>query len=79
MGKQVYCVAGDGGQYSKTFYQIGESGIEYYVTGINNSVIEHSDEATIQKFNTEPDSVLRFIYDDSSNSFLGEFIPLDNL
>ena len=78
-GKNIYCVAGDGGQYQKTFYHEGVSGIHYYVSGINNSVIEYSDESTISRFNTSPDSVLLFSFDQSSQSFLGRFIPLSNL
>ena len=78
-GIQVHCVAGDGGQYAKKFYHEGASGIKYYVTGINNSVLKYSDERTIKKFNTNPDSVLLFRKTLEGKSFTGEFIPLDKL
>ncbi len=78
-GIQVICVAGDGGQYDKTFYEQGESGIKYYVTGINNSVLDNGYPKTIAKFTTAPDSILIFIYVESTKTFVGEFIPISNL
>lgn len=79
LGVQVYCIAGDGGQYEKTFYEVGESGIQYFVTGINNSVTENSPQDVIDKYNINPDSVLILNHNKTTNSFSAEFIPLKNL
>jgi hypothetical protein len=78
-GVNVICIAGDGGQYQKTFFEKAESGISYYVSGINNSVLLYADEKTIDRFNTEADSVLIFNYNKSAKSFIGEFFPVGNL
>ncbi|MBT8232579.1 MAG: metallophosphoesterase [Saprospiraceae bacterium] len=78
-GINVICVAGDGGQYQKTFYQKGYSDIQYYVTGINNSVLKTNNDVLISKYNSEPDSVLIFKFDNIDKSFNGEYIPLENL
>jgi len=74
-GKQVICIAGDGGQYRKTFYHQGPSGIEYYVTGINNSVLNTGDANIINQFNTDPDSVLILDYS-VPGDIVGRFIPI---
>lgn len=78
-GVQVHCVAGDGGQYQKSFYETGESGIKYYVTGINNSFFSGSDPQDMDRFNGSPDSVLVFDYDTASKRYLHKFIPIENL
>lgn len=74
-GKQVVFVAGDGGQYLKKFYEIGDSGIEYYVTGINNSVLKNEVK---HDFNFNPDSILLFNIDEA-NKLEGHFESLDKL
>lgn len=79
-GVQVYCIAGDGGQYRKTFHVRAESGIEYLVTGINNSFLEVSDDPALSnRFDIRADSVLLLKYEQSSTRFTPEFIPLNNL
>ncbi len=57
-GKHVIFVAGDGGQYDKTFYHKSALDIEYYVTGINNTVLESNNRELKERFNTNPDSIL---------------------
>ncbi len=78
-GTQVICLAGDGGQYDKTFFKTGKSGIQYYVTGINNSVLDTDNMELIDQYNTAPDSVLIFHHDTLTHSLTGEFIPIENL
>lgn len=86
-GVEVHCVSGDGGQYQKSFYETAESGINYYVTGINNSYVTGINEANYtvsgsqlkDGFNTNPDSILVFDYDTASKRYLHKFIPVENL
>ena len=78
-GKKVIFVAGDGGQYDKTFYYRSQDDIEFYVTGINNSVKQTSDTSVVNRYNTNPDSVLIFTAMNTFPFLIGEFVPLNKI
>lgn len=78
-GVELIFVAGDGGQYLKTFHYHSPKGIHYYVTGINNSIWATENPEKIAEYNTDPDSVLIMNYQMSNDSLWGEFVPLTSL
>ena len=78
-GVQLIFIAGDGGQYRKTFHHYSSKGIHYYCTGINNSVWATENLEKIAEYNTDPDSVLIMNYETSNDSLWGQFVPLSDL
>lgn len=77
-GIQVVLISGDGGQFNKGYYKKPKSGIEFYVSGINNSVLRSKDEKLISKFNTQPDSILIFTHHLIDQTLEGQFVELNN-
>lgn len=76
-GVQVIIISGDGGQYDKGYKDTVASGIQFYISGINNS-FDHKNPALSEKFNSSPDSVLIFTHDLKERTLTGEFVCLDS-
>ncbi len=77
-GTQVVVISGDGGQYGKKYEYTTSEGIEFYISGINNS-IDMTNDFLVDKFNTNPDSVLIFTHDLQNKSLQGSFYKLNDL
>ena len=77
-GVQVIIISGDGGQYHKGYKKKTSSGIEFYISGINNSVLNSNDEKLIGRFNTQPDSILIFTHNLIEQALEGQFVELNN-
>lgn len=75
-GIQVVLVSGDGGQYDKRYYYQTQEGIECYISGINNTSFDANPDL-VNKFNTDPDSILIFHHNLKEKTLTGEFIQLN--
>ena len=75
-GVEVIFVSGDGGQYTKGYHYEATSGVQFFLSGINNSV-----DTTIwtagTNFNFKPDSILLFDYDIQERKMDWRFVNLD--
>ncbi|MDX1407611.1 MAG: hypothetical protein R3330_05740, partial [Saprospiraceae bacterium] len=73
-GGQVYVISGDGGQYKKSYAYQSTDGVQFLITGINNSV-----DTTLftpgRPFNFDPDSILLLTNDHGQLSH--QFVRLD--
>jgi hypothetical protein len=77
-GIQIKVISGDGGQKTKRYNYRTKEGIDFYITGINNSVDSLSDpDGTI--FNHNPDSVLELQLDKETGILGHEFVPLTKI
>ncbi len=77
-GVQVKVISGDGGQYGKKYHYVAPSGIEFFISGINNS-FDMSNENLVKKFNTNPDSILIFEHNLIDQSLRPKFIRVEEL
>ena len=77
-GVQVVVISGDGGQYGKKYAYQSPDGIEFYISGVNNS-FDMSIENLVDKFNTNPDSVLIFTHDLAQKRLHANFHKLTDL
>lgn len=76
-GVQVVVISGDGGQKSKQYFFKAPNGIEFYISGINNSCDFENNPKLEKRFNTNPDSILIFRHDIKKKTLTGKFVPLD--
>ncbi len=76
-GVQVTIISGDGGQYDKAYQSELPNGIRFFISGINNS-FDHSNTDLLQRFNTDPDSILIFKQDRTNRTLKGEFVQLND-
>ena len=77
-GVQVIVVSGDSGQYGKKYEYTTQDGIQFFMSGINNS-INMENPVLVERFNTDPDSILIFHHDLESRELLGKFYKLNDL
>ncbi len=75
-GVQVVIISGDGGQYQKTYHHTLPIGIEFYVSGINNSHQGPTPSYSRLPFNKDPDSILVFKHDLFKKTLIGTFEEL---
>lgn len=77
-GLNISVISGDGGQRTKQYRYKTNEGIEFFITGINNSV-----DTLIyppgNRFNFNPDSVLELKIDDATGILEHEFVPLTKI
>ncbi len=79
-GTDVFVVSGDGGQRSKKYHYESPDGINFFISGINNSLKpENTPLSLIDDINFNPDSVLLFHQDEFDHSFEWEFVELNGL
>jgi len=77
-GIHVSVISGDGGQKSKRYRYETNEGIEFFITGINNSIDTVVYPAGSQ-FNFNPDSVLELKIDKASGILELQFVPLTKI
>ena len=77
-GIRISVISGDGGQKSKRYSYRTAEGIDFFITGINNS-IDTLEYPAGTKFNFNPDSVLELKIDDATGILESEFIPLSKI
>ena len=77
-GIAVTVLSGDGGQYKKSYAYQTVDGIEFFISGINNSV-DTTQFMPMRPFNHEPDSVLLMHYNVPLATLDFEFIRLEEL
>ncbi len=75
-GVQVILISGDGGQYDKGFSAVLPNGIRLYISGINNS-FDRNDPKLVQRFISDPDSILIFRHELNKDSLTAVFVPLN--
>lgn len=79
-GTEVYVVSGDGGQRSKKYHYESPEGINFFISGINNSLKpENTPPALADVVNFNPDSILLFHQDEIDKSFDWEFVELNGI
>jgi len=74
-GIKILVISGDGGQKSKQYRYRSTEGIEFFITGINNSV-DTLVYPPGSEFNFNPDSVLQLKIDRATGLLEHEFVPL---
>ena len=77
-GIQVIVISGDSGQYGKKYEYTTADGIQFYMSGINNS-FNMDNETLVEKYNTSTDSVLIFHHDLEKQELIGQFYELNDL
>ena len=77
-GIQVIVISGDSGQYGKKYEYVAPSGIQFFMSGINNS-FDMSNEVLVDRYNTNPDSVLIFEHNIERRELIGSFHELNEL
>ncbi len=77
-GTQVIIITGDGGQYDKGYYYQAPDGMEFYISGINNSFDFSKNEQREKPFNTDPDSILIFTHNLKKGTLQGAFVQLNS-
>ena len=77
-GVQVSVISGDGGALSKGYHYQTTEGIDFFISGINNSLSEER-RIDFDYFNYNPDSVLIFQHDTRDGSLEWEFEELNGL
>ncbi len=77
-GIHISVISGDGGQKSKQYRYRTMEGIEFFITGINNSVDTLEFPPGVN-FNFNPDSILELKLDKVTGLLEHEFIPLSKI
>ena len=77
-GIQVTIISGDSGQYGKKYAYTASSGVQFYMSGINNSFDMNNIEL-VDRFNTNPDSILIFSHNLETQELVGKFYELNDL
>lgn len=77
-GIHISVISGDGGQLSKQYSYRTKEGVEFFITGINNSVDTLMYPDAI-RFNFNPDSILELTIDGATGVLEHEFVPLSKI
>lgn len=76
-GTDIYVISGDGGQRSKKYHYESPDGINFFISGINNSLNpDDTPPNLLPVVNFNPDSILLFQQDEIELSFDWKFVPL---
>ena len=78
-GIDVLVISGDGGQRSKKYHYTTDEGMQFFISGINNSLVESSAPQFHGIFNWNPDSVLIFYHNEQLRQLDWEFRQLNEL
>lgn len=77
-GVKVIVISGDGGQRSKGYHFKADNGIDFLISGINNSIAEERWN-DLPQFNFEPDSILLFKHDVNLGVLTWQFRALNSM